>query len=71
MMCGQHRLASPQELWSIHVPSELSLNGPKGLGLSGPTVTSHWPWAVSESVGMRLLLAEADLSGLTVGPTAD
>lgn len=71
MMWGQHWLASPQELRSIHVPSELSLNGPKRLSLSAPTVTSHWPWAVSENVGMRLLSAAANLAGLTAGPTAD
>lgn len=71
MMWGQHQLASPQDLWSIYVPSELSLNGSKGLHWSAPTVITHWPWAVSESVGVRLPLAEANLAGLTAELTAD
>lgn len=36
-----------------------------------PTVISHWPCAVSESVGVRLPSAEANLAGLTAGLTAD
>lgn len=60
---GPTKSGQPTGVLEDLCPSELSPDEPKWLGLFTPTVISHWLWAVSKTLGVRLSSAEAHFAG--------